>query len=318
MIAKEGWRYLLSIMCQDLKQELYAVLGTDKTRLRFDEPMSRHTSFRIGGKADVYFEPAGDLEIIQALQFCRTNNIPCTVIGNGSNILVADSGIRGLVLVIGDHYAGITCVENQFEAKAGTRLTTLAAAAARNRYTGLEFAAGIPGTVGGAIQMNAGAYGSCMQDVVVETTFLDDQLQYCKIKDEEHRFEYRRSIFSEHDFVILHARLSLNQGDPDQIMTRMAELSESRRRTQPLEFPSAGSVFKRPPGYYAGKLISDCQLKGLSVGDAKVSEKHAGFIINTGRATAQDVRRLITQVQTIVAEKTGIWLETEIKFIGDW
>ncbi|NLM78572.1 MAG: UDP-N-acetylmuramate dehydrogenase [Ruminococcaceae bacterium] len=307
-----------SILHDHIKKELAALLGCPPLRLRFNEPMSDHTSFRIGGQADAYFEPASDTEILQALQYCQTQDIPCTVLGNGTNILVADAGIRGLVMVIGSHYAGVESRGYNLEVKAGTRLSSLAAAAAQMNGTGLEFASGIPGTLGGAIQMNAGAYDGCMQDVVVETVYLDEQLRYQQVTGQAHQFGYRHSVFSDRQCVILKAKIQLKSGVHETIIERMADLAERRRRSQPLELPSAGSVFKRPTAHYAGKLISDCQLKGLTVGGAQVSEKHAGFIVNLGQATASDVRKLIDRVQIIVAEQTDVVLEREIKFIGDW
>ena len=306
-------------MHRNLQSELAERLGPD--RLRFDEPMSRHTSFRIGGSADALFEPADESEVIRAVRFCQSHDLPCTILGNGSNILVADDGIRGLVLVIGEHFSGMDRQDGQdilLDVRAGTRLAALALQAARQRLTGLEFASGIPGTLGGAIQMNAGAYDACMKDVVVQTEYLDEQLVHQVIRGAEHRFGYRHSLFSDRGGVILRARIQLQRGRPEQISARMNELSEQRRQSQPLEWPSAGSVFKRPPGHYAGKLISDCQLKGLRIGDAQVSEKHAGFIINLGQATAQDVRRVVDQIRATVAARTGISLEPEIRFIGDW
>ncbi|MDW7656290.1 MAG: UDP-N-acetylmuramate dehydrogenase [Bacillota bacterium] len=308
----------LALRSNDIKQDLTAVMGQARSRLHFDEPMSRHTSFRIGGSADVFFEPADTDEIDQAVRYCRSHDLPCTIIGNGSNILVADQGIRGMVLVIGEHFSGIESQEGIIDVKAGTRLSALAAGAAQMQYTGLEFASGIPGTLGGAIQMNAGAYDSCMQDIVIQTEFIDEQLNYRTCTGAEHQFDYRHSAFSGRDVIIVRSRLQLREGDRTQIIARMAELAERRRQSQPLELPSAGSAFKRPTGYFAGKLISDCRLKGTRIGDAQVSEKHAGFIVNLGQATACDVRRLMEHVQDTVLAHTGVQLDPEIKFIGDW
>lgn len=301
-----------------VKQDLIATLGRAQQRLRFDEPMRRHTSFRIGGAADAFFEPADTEEIERAILFCRSHELPCTIIGNGSNILVADQGIRGLVLVIGEHFSGIENQDGIFDVKAGTRLSALAACAAQQQYAGLEFASGIPGTLGGAIQMNAGAYDSCMQAVVTRTEFIDEQLNRRTISGEEHQFDYRHSTFSDRTVIILRSQLQLQKGDRAQIIARMADLAERRRQSQPLELPSAGSTFKRPTGHYAGKLISDCALKGFRIGDAQVSEKHAGFIVNLGQATACDVLRLMEHVQMTVLRQTGVQLEPEVKLVGDW
>lgn len=301
-----------------IRQTLSALTSQAGERLRFDEPMSLHSSFRIGGSADAFFEPVETGEIAQAIRFCRTHELPCTIIGNGTNILVADQGIRGLVLAIGDHFSGIEPVDGSFTVQAGTRLSALAARAAQLHYTGLEFASGIPGTLGGAVQMNAGAYDACMRDVVVQTDYIDEQLKQRTITGTEHGFDYRRSIFSDRNVIILRSRLELKQGDYAGIIAKMADLADRRRRSQPLDLPSAGSIFKRPAGFFAGKLISDSGLKGCRVGDAQVSEKHAGFIVNLGQATAGDVRRLLEHVQETVLYKTGVRLEPEIKFIGDW
>jgi UDP-N-acetylmuramate dehydrogenase len=310
----------LATRTAELKTQIKRLMPQAGARLRFAEPMAAHTTFRIGGCADIFFEPACADEIIAALFFCRERQLPCTVLGNGSNILVSDAGIRGLVLSIGDTYAGLTCDDRYVTVRAGTRLAALAAAVASETrsLTGLEFASGIPGTLGGAIQMNAGAYDSCMSEVVVETDYLDENLLRQTVAGAEHRFAYRHSFFSDRSVVILGARLRLAPGDRPQILARMADLAVRRRASQPLDLPSAGSVFKRPPGLFAGKLISDCQLKGLRIGDAQVSEKHAGFIVNLGQATAQDVRDLVRQVQAVVLEQTGVRLEPEIKFIGQW
>ena len=303
---------------KDLVQALAVLAGDTPARLRFSEPMDRHTSFRIGGLADAFFEPASIQEIDQALSFCKRHQIPCTIIGNGSNLLVSDLGIRGLVLAVGDSLSGIERQDNTLLVMAGTRLAALAAFAARQELTGLEFASGIPGTLGGAIQMNAGAYDGCMQDVVRQTQYLDEDLNCRYMTGEEHQFSYRHSGFSDRSTGILRAHLELNPGTYAAITARINDLAERRRQSQPLELPSAGRVFKRPPGFYAGKLISDCQLKGLCIGDAQVSEKHAGFIVNRGAATARDVRRLIEHIQAVVSAQTGVRLEPEIKCIGDW
>lgn len=307
-----------SLITGMIRQTLSALTSQAGERLRFDEPMSLHSSFRIGGSADVFFEPAETGEIEQAICFCRTHELPCTIIGNGSNILVADQGIRGLVLAIGGHFSGIETVDGSFIVKAGTRLSALAARAAQLHYTGLEFASCIPGTLGGAVQMNAGAYDACMRDVVVQTDYIDEQLEHRIITGTEHGFDYRRSIFSDRNVIILRSYLELKQGDYAGIIAKMADLADRRRCSQPLDLPSAGSIFKRPAGFFAGKLISDCGLKGCRIGDAQVSEKHAGFIVNLGQATADDVRCLVEHVQETVLNKTGVRLEPEIKFIGDW
>lgn len=300
------------------QSDLLQVIGTAGDRLRFDEPMARHTTFQIGGCADAYFEPANEEEIVRAVGFCRQWGWPCTLLGNGSNILVSDQGIRGLVLIIGECFAGIDDHDGCYYVRAGTRLAGLSAFAAKNSLTGLEFASGIPGTLGGAILMNAGAYGGCMADVVRETEYFDRDLQKRKAAGSDQRFAYRSSLFMDQESIILGARITLKPDQRDLILARMTDLAGRRRQSQPLDLPSAGSIFKRPPDHYAGKLISDCQLKGLRIGSAQVSEKHAGFIVNLGQATAWDVRALISRVQQVVADETGVALEPEIRFIGDW
>lgn len=308
----------MPIVKKDIRQAMQCCLDSAGNRLHFDEPMDRHTTFRIGGKADAYFEPADVMEIKRAAHFCVEQGIPCTLLGNGSNILVSDRGIRGLVMAIGPHFSGIEYQGTRVRVKAGTRLAVVAASSAEAGLTGLEFASGIPGTIGGAIQMNAGAYDGCMQDVVVETEYLDEQLMCCHVQGAAHEFAYRHSLFSDQSFIILQTELQLAEGKAEHIKAKIADLSRRRRASQPLEWPSAGSVFKRPEGFFAGKLISDCQLKGMTIGGAQVSEKHAGFIVNRYEATARDVFQLIHVIQKTVMDQTGVWLEPEIKFIGDF
>lgn len=301
-------------MMKDLLNLLPAAAG----RLKADEPMSAHSTFRIGGPADIYFEPADDEEILAVARYCRARDIPLTVLGNGSNILVADRGIRGVVLAISEPMAGIERKDDLILAGAGTRLAALSAFAAQNSLTGLEFASGIPGTLGGAILMNAGAYDQCMADVIVLTEFMDADLTIRALVRGEHDFGYRTSYFCRHPGLVLRACLQLKPGDQQEILARMADLGQRRRSSQPLELPSAGSAFKRPQGYFAGKLISDSGLKGCREGNAQVSEKHAGFIVNLGQACAADTRRLFDRVRKAVAESTGVYLEPEVRFIGDW
>ena len=286
--------------------------------LRLDEPMSLHTTFRIGGCADIYFEPESEDEIMQAIRFTKEHGLPCTVLGNGSNILVSDRGIRGLVLAMGEPDSAVWREGSHVMAQAGAKLASVAAFAARSGLSGLEFASGIPGTLGGAILMNAGAYDFCMSDVVILTDYLDDQMNHRQASGDEQCFSYRHSVFLDRPSIILGATMRLWPDRNEDILRRMADLAARRRSSQPLELPSAGSVFKRPAGYYAGRLISDCGLKGVRFGDAQVSEKHAGFIVNLGQATACDVRCLIVHIQDRVAAAAGVRLEPEILMIGDW
>jgi UDP-N-acetylmuramate dehydrogenase len=301
-----------------LMEEIRAILPHVGARLQADVVMATRSTFQIGGPADILFEPANATEIEQIAAYCFEKGVPLTVLGNGSNVLVSDRGIRGVVLVIGDEMSEMTFIGTQIVADAGIRLSTLAGAAARQGLSGLEFASGIPGTLGGAILMNAGAYGQCMADVVVLTEFLDEQLVHRSLVGAEHGFGYRCSAFSDRSAIILRACLKLQQDDPQAIFARIADLSLRRRASQPLDMPSAGSTFKRPEGHFAGKLISDCGLKGCRIGDAQVSEKHAGFIINLGLGCAADTRSLIEKIKREVAEKTGIHLEPEVRFVGEW
>ena len=299
---------------EKIYQLLEAAAGTD--HIYREEPMKNHTTFRIGGNAEVFAAPDSADGIERVLQICREENIPCTVIGNGSNLLVGDRGVCGVVLQIYRNYASIRIEGTDLYVQAGALLGQTAAAAAREGLTGLEFASGIPGTIGGAAAMNAGAYGGEMKDVLVWVKAIDRDGHVRQYAAEELELGYRTSRIQKEALVVLEVKLSLQQGDPVKIRERMEELKEQRVAKQPLEYPSAGSTFKRPEGYFAGKLIMDAGLRGFSVGDAQVSEKHCGFVINRGNATAADVMALVSQVQTIVEEKFGVRLELEVRRIG--
>lgn len=280
--------------------------------------MKNHTTFRIGGNAEVFAAPDSADGVERVLQICREENIPCTVIGNGSNLLVGDRGVRGVVLQIYRNYADIRIEGTDLYVQAGALLGQTAAAAAREGLTGLEFASGIPGTIGGAAAMNAGAYGGEMKDVLVWVKAIDRDGYVRQYAAAELELGYRTSRIQKEALVVLEVKLTLQQGDPVKIRERMEELKEQRVAKQPLEYPSAGSTFKRPEGYFAGKLIMDAGLRGFSVGDAQVSEKHCGFVINRGNATAADVMALVSQVQTIVEEKFGVQLELEVRKVGEF
>ena len=299
---------------EKIYQLLEAAAGTD--HIYREEPMKNHTTFRIGGNAEVFAAPDSADGIERVLQICREENIPCTVIGNGSNLLVGDRGVCGVVLQIYRNYASIRIEGTDLYVQAGALLGQTAAAAAREGLTGLEFASGIPGTIGGAAAMNAGAYGGEMKDVLVWVKAIDRDGHVRQYAAEELELGYRTSRIQKEALVVLGVKLSLQHGDPVKIRERMEELKEQRVAKQPLEYPSAGSTFKRPEGYFAGKLIMDAGLRGFSVGDAQVSEKHCGFVINRGNATAADVMALVSQVQTIVEEKFGVRLELEVRRIG--
>lgn len=282
------------------------------------EPMARHTTFRIGGEADVFVEPSLS-EVEPVVSFCKKEQIPLTVIGNGSNLLVADGGVRGVVLCIGKAMSDVRVDGNVVEAQAGALLSQVAAAAKDASLAGMEFAAGIPGSLGGAVVMNAGAYGGELKDILVDATCLDEHGSVVTLTCEELQLSYRHSVLMERPaMVVLSARLQLQPGVREEILATMRELARKRQEKQPLNYPSAGSTFKRPEGYFAGKLIEDAGLRGLSVGDAQVSEKHCGFVVNRGNATAAEVRQLIEEVTDRVRENSGVEMTPEVRFVGDF
>lgn len=282
----------------------------------YDEPMSSHTTFRIGGNADCYVSVCSEKELTEIIGLCEEEAINYLIIGNGSNLLVSDEGFRGIVVEIGHDYSGIELDKNNITVKAGTLLSRVSRFALENGLTGLEFASGIPGTVGGAIIMNAGAYGGEMCQIVKSVKLMNQDGQIINLKNVEMEFGYRRSKAKEDGLIVLETVLELTEGDKAQIECRMNELAISRREKQPLEYPSAGSTFKRPEGYFAGKLIADCNLKGFTIGGAQVSEKHAGFVVNIGDAKADDVYQLIAKVRETVLNETGVQLEPEVIMVG--
>lgn len=301
-------------MNQTLYEKLKKIVEEDEIKEK--EPMYKHTTFRIGGNADFFVLPKSIEQIQAILKFAKEEKIPWMFMGNGSNLLVADEGISGIVIQIANNFKKVKCDGCFIQAQAGISLAALAKEALKNHLTGLEFAAGIPGTLGGAVNMNAGAYGGEIKDVLVQATVLDQEGQILTLKKEELNLAYRNSLVSKEGYLVLEVLLALHQGDHNAILSRMEELAEKRRDKQPLEYPSAGSTFKRPEGYFAGKLIQDAGLRGFLVGGAQVSEKHCGFVINRQNATAQDVRNLIQEVQQRVKKHSGIWLEPEVKMIG--
>lgn len=284
-----------------------------------DEPMKKHTTFRIGGPADYYAEPDVS-QISKLIEIAKACDMPVTVIGNGSNLLVGDKGIRGLVIGIGKGMSEITAQGNGriITAGAGAILAAVAAKAAEASLSGLEFASGIPGSVGGAVVMNAGAYGGEIKDVLIDATVLTAEGELRIVTRDELDLSYRHSIVPEKGYIVLSARFRLTPKPQDEIKSYMAELRAKRVEKQPLEYPSAGSTFKRPEGYFAGKLIMDAGLRGYSVGDAQVSGKHCGFVVNKGEATAADVLTLIKDVQETVLKQFGVKLEPEVKMIGEF
>ena len=283
----------------------------------FDEPMKTHTTFRIGGNADCFISAKSTKEIIDALSYAKENNIPLMIMGNGSNMLVSDRGIRGIVLQVSKDMKSCKIDGCTAYAEAGILLSSLASRLQKAGLSGFEELSGIPGTLGGGIYMNAGAYGGELKNIVKEVTFVTREGKIFTLPNYELDFGYRHSIFEDNGAVILSATLELEKGDSDEIKARMSEFTKRRNEKQPINMPSAGSAFKRPEGYFAGKLIQDANLKGFSIGGATVSEKHSGFIVNTGDATAKDVVDLIKHVQKTVKEKFGVDLEPEIRLIGE-
>lgn len=283
-----------------------------------DEPMSRHTTFRIGGNADYFVKPGNADEVAAVIAVCREYNIPYFILGNGSNLLVSDDGYRGMIINIMDNMDSVTVDGRIITAQAGAMLVRVSVMARDNALTGLEFASGIPGTIGGAVYMNAGAYGGEMKNVVKTVRAIDEYGRIYELDSEKMDFSYRHSIVEERKLIVLEVTLELEHGSREAIDDRMKELAEARRSKQPLEYPSAGSTFKRPEGYFAGKLIMDAGLRGYSVGGAQVAEKHCGFVINKGGATASDVVELIRDVKHDVDDKFGVTLEPEVKMLGEF
>ena len=280
--------------------------------------MKKHTTFRIGGPADIFAVPDTIEKAAKIIGICREQKVPFYVIGNGSNLLVSDQGYRGVVVQVYKNLSAIEIKGDIITAQAGAMLSVIAKKAMAASLTGFEFASGIPGTVGGAAVMNAGAYGGEMKQVLTEVTVLTREGELRRIPSEELKLGYRYSVIPEKGWIVLEAKLKLHRGDYDMIKARMDELKEKRVEKQPLELPSAGSTFKRPEGYFAGKLIMDAGLRGFSVGGAQVSEKHCGFVVNTGEATAKDVRDLIREVSRQVKTKFGVELEPEVKMLGEF
>lgn len=300
----------------NLKQRFQEIL--EDNRILEAELMSRHTTFRIGGPADFFLVPENADEIKKIIAVCKEKNVPYFILGNGSNLLVSDRGYRGVVIQLDRNFGEVKVEGTEIHASAGALLSTIAVAARRASLTGFEFAGGIPGTLGGAVVMNAGAYGGEMKDVLRKVMVMDQSGKVFEILAEELQMGYRTSIIKTAGYIVLGAVLSLKEGNLEEIKMLTRKLSEQRTSKQPLEYPSAGSTFKRPEGYFAGKLIMDSGLRGYRVGGAQVSEKHCGFVINTGDATAEDVRSLMKHVTEIVYAKFGVTLEPEVKFLGEF
>lgn len=301
-----------------ISKDFLDYISSEKIKFRINEPMNIHTSFKIGGNADCFCEIQNNNELSKLILVCSQYNIPYLVVGLGSNLLVSDEGIRGVVIKL-DGIFGEVKIENEttIYCGAGVSLAKLCNFAAQNSLSGLEFAWGIPGSVGGAIYMNAGAYGGEIKDVVLSSNYMKSNGEIFMRKGNENEFSYRHSYYSNKDYIITEARFHLLPHSKEKIYKKMNETIKKRKEKQPLNYPSAGSTFKRPKDFFAAALIEECGLKGYSVGGAQVSEKHSGFIINKGGATAKDVCELVSYVKKVVKEKKGINLDTEIKFVGE-
>ena len=302
-------------MNQNFYDKLNNVIAKDS--ILIDEPMSRHTTFRVGGPADFFVTPKAKEEVRDVIRICKEAGMPYYIIGNGSNLLVSDAGYRGVIVQIYKEMNEVKVEGDLVKAQAGALLSGIAAKALGAELSGFEFASGIPGTIGGACVMNAGAYGGEMKDVLESVTVLTGEDKIIELGRNELELGYRTSVIAKKGYIVLGAVLKLERGDGEKIKTYMDELKEKRVTKQPLEYPSAGSTFKRPEGYFAGKLIEDAGLRGFQVGGAQVSEKHCGFVINRDHATAADIMELMRQVQIRVKENSGVDLEPEVKRLGD-
>jgi len=299
-------------------QEIYneIIKHIEEERVLKNELMNKHTSFKIGGPADIFIKINTLEELKYILALAKNKKIPLTVIGNGTNLLVRDKGIRGMVIKL--NLNNIKIQNEIIEVEAGALIIKLARMAYENSLTGLEFASGIPGTIGGAIKMNAGAYGGEFKDIVLETTYLDENLNLHTITNEQSEFSYRDSIFNKNDdYIIISTKLKLHKGNKEEIKNKMEENSSKRREKQPINLPNAGSIFKRKNELIPAQIIDKCGLKGYNIGDACVSDLHAGFIVNKGNATATDVLNLIEHIKVVIKEKYNLELDVEIKIIGE-
>ncbi|NJD04372.1 MAG: UDP-N-acetylmuramate dehydrogenase [Ruminiclostridium sp.] len=290
---------------------------TGAGNVKADEEMREHTSFKVGGPADLFIIPENRKGLVEVYRQCLKLNVPVFIFGNGTNLIVRDKGIRGVVIKILDNFSDYTVTGGVIAAGAGILLGRLSKIALENSLAGMEFAEGIPGTLGGAVAMNAGAYTGEMSNVITRTEYLDKNGNITMLVGDEHKFGKRTSYILSDGGIVLSSEIKLETGDPGEISRKMDDFKKQRKEKQPLEMPSAGSIFKRPDGYYAGKLIQDCGLGGFGIGGAEVSSKHCGFIINKGNATAGDVISLIKYIQNSVKGKYGVELLTEVKIVGE-
>ena len=300
---------------QDIYENLLNIL--DKEDIKIDEPMKKHISFKVGGPADVLVKPKTEEQLKEIIKFVKNENIPFLIIGNGSNLLVKDGGLRGLVIELSNNFNHFEIDGNIVKVQAGALLSIVGKAVLKESLKGFEFAAGIPGTLGGALAMNAGAYGGEMKHIVKSVRLMDMDGNIVNFTNEQMEFDYRKSILSREEYVVLSAEIELEKGDYEEIKATMMHFTQQRVTKQPLSLPSAGSTFKRPPGHFAGKLIEDCGLRGLTLRGAQVSEKHCGFVVNLGDATAKDLLDLMYVVKSTVKSKFGVMLEEEVKILGE-
>ncbi|MEG2275862.1 MAG: UDP-N-acetylmuramate dehydrogenase [Clostridia bacterium] len=290
----------------------------DLTKIKYNEPLAKHSTMKVGGPADVLVEISTLDEIEKVVEFARENKIKYYVLGNGSNVFATDKGYRGIIIKIAKSFSDYNIDGDEITVCAGMSMPRLASIAQSQGLSGLEFACGIPGTIGGGVRMNAGAYGGEMQDVVTQTKFIDENGILRTISHDEHEFSYRHTIFTDNPkYIILETTMKLKAADKDEIKNKMMENSKKRREKQPLEYPNCGSTFKRPEGLFVGQIIQESNLKGYTVGGAQVSEKHAGFIINRNNATAKDVLDLISHIQSVIKEKYNVELKVEVIVIGE-
>lgn len=294
---------------------LLNIVGEENIKL--DEPMKKHISFRVGGPADILVKPTTEQQLSDIIKLIKKENVPYLIIGNGSNLLIKDGGIRGVVIEISNNFNHFEIEGNKIKIQAGALLSVVGKAVLREELKGFEFAAGIPGTLGGALAMNAGAYGGEMKDIVKSVKLMDTDGNIFEFTNEEMQFGYRRSILSKTDYIVLSAEVELEKGNHEEIKATMMDFTQRRVTKQPLSLPSAGSTFKRPEGHFAGKLIEDSGLRGLTLRGAQVSEKHCGFVVNLGNAKAKDLLELMYVVKSTVNAKFGIMLEEEVKILGE-
>lgn len=299
---------------RDFSIELYSILGLEGVAI--DEPMKNHTSFKVGGPADILVTPKSYGEVVKTIKLCNDKKMPYYIVGKGSNLLVRDGGFRGLIIKLTE-LKSINVIEDKIIVQGGADLCSVSDAALEHSLTGFEFACGIPGTVGGAVTMNAGAYNGEISQAIESALVVDKDGNLLTLNREELELGYRISAVQKYGYTVLEATFKLNKGEYDKIKQRIDDLTRKREEKQPLEYPSAGSTFKRPEGYFTGKLIEESSLKGYSIGGAQVSEKHAGFVINKDNATAKDVLELIAYIQNTIKERYNVDLHPEVRIIGE-